>query len=370
MSTATLQIRQQDFGSQVDAFLATAHHWIAVIPNLATAVAAVGDNDARVPVSINSSESQDTWVCSPHTTYARYAIEELDRLRHPLLAAPLRCLCRALGRYLWRARLDDAVGINNWLLSTNLYPGLQPRVLARWIEEALDRWPRHAVWFRSLNPRYTGDWLQALQAAGFTLIPSRQVYLYDAVDATAKRPQNLHRDLQLLRSTPLTGSDAAHWSTHDYERAAELYARLYLEKYSQLNPAYSAQFLSTWQRAGLLQMTGYRDAQGMLQAVIGVFVVGHTITAPIVGYETGLPQRDGLYRLLMATVYELAARYGYRINLSAGAAQFKRLRGGVGTLEYSAVYTRHLPAQRQRAIQVLAALAKGIGAPIMTRFEL
>jgi hypothetical protein len=72
----------------------------------------------------------------------------------------------------------------------------------------------------------------------------------------------------------------------------------------------------------------------------------------------------------MVTVYDLAARSGYRINLSAGAAEFKRLRGGVGTMEYSAVCARHLPGNRRRAIGLLATLATRIGEPVMRRFEL
>jgi hypothetical protein len=72
----------------------------------------------------------------------------------------------------------------------------------------------------------------------------------------------------------------------------------------------------------------------------------------------------------MATVYETAARSACRINLSAGAAEFKRLRGGVGTIEYSAVCARHLPRYRQRAIGVLASLARTLGEPIMKRFQL
>lgn len=370
MTVAALQLRHREFHTHVHAYLDVAASSVASVTNLSTTVDSVGAGEDRMPVSINSSESNNTWVCSPHTAYSRYSIEELERFGHAWLTKPLSWLCKGLGGYLWRARLDDAVGINNWLLSTNLYPELKPSVLSAWIDEARARWPGHAIWFRSLNPRYNSEWLNALQAAGFTMIPSRQVYLYDRIDGEAKRPKNLRRDLDLLRDTSLIPSDAADWSPVDFARAEELYGLLYLKKYSQLNPAYSARFLASWHKAGLLELTGYRDEQGTLQAVVGVFVTGRTITAPIVGYDTAQPQRAGLYRLLMATVYDLAARSGYRINLSAGAAGFKRLRGGVGTMEYSAVCARHLPHNRQRAINLLAKLATGIGEPMMKRFEL
>jgi len=357
-----------EFATRVDAFINTSAVASQCVSNLATQVGFVGHSDWRVPVSINQSEPNNTWVCSPHTTYARYAIEELERFGHPVLMKPLSVVCRALGGYLWRARLDDAVAINNWLISTNLYPNLDPQVLQRWTDETVGRWPSHAVWFRSLNTRYTPDWLAALNELGFTLIPSRQVYLYDRIET--RGPRNLVRDLALLGRSGFTASSAQDWSPVDYQRAAELYALLYLEKYSRLNPDYSAEFLRVWYNAGLLVLSGYRDGAGVLQAVVGTFELGDTITAPIVGYNTALPQRLGLYRLLMATVYNRAARSHRRINLSAGAAQFKRLRGGVGTMEYSAVFARHLPRGRRRALAVLSTLTSRIGEPIMRRFEL
>jgi hypothetical protein len=76
-----------------------------------------------------------------------------------------------------------------------------------------------------------------------------------------------------------------------------------------------------------------------------------------------------LYRLLMAAVFELAAASGQRINLSAGAAQFKRLRGGIASIEYSAVYARHLPRYRQCAIRLLSRLATTLGEPLMRHFQ-
>jgi hypothetical protein len=357
-----------EYAAKVTAYLQTVA--VSGIPNLATTVAWVGEGDERAPVSVNASETQDTWVCSPHTAYVRYAVEELRRFGHPLLTGPLTALCGALGRYLRRAKVDHAVAINNWLLSTNLYPRLDAPLLGRWHREALDRWPDHAIWFRSLNTRYAAPWIDALTQAGFMLIPSRQVYLYDRIDRHAAHPANLRRDLQLLAAPPLVRSDAADWSPADFARAAQLYAFLYLEKYSPLNPAYSAGFLQSWQRAGLFELHGYRDAAGELQAIIGLFVLGGTVTAPIVGYDTHLPQRLGLYRLLMASVYDRAAELNCRINLSAGAAGFKRLRGGVGAIEFSAVYARHLPRHRRRALNLLAGVTRHIGEPIMRRFEL
>jgi hypothetical protein len=340
------------------------------VRNLRTTVVSLGEGDAVIPATVNQSEADNTWVCSPHTTYVRYAVEELRRFGHPWISRPLQAVCEVLGHYLWRSRIDDAVAINNWLLSTNLYPALDTRVLRGWLDEATDRWPGHAIWFRSLNNRYTADWLEAVVNSGGDLIPSRQVYLYDRIERDARRPRDLARDFALLEGTDLQPSPASEWTPRDFDRAAALYGMLYLEKYSRLNPEYTSEFLRDWHAAGLLRLGGFRDHTKELQAVLGTFEMNDNITAPIVGYNITLPQDLGLYRLLMASVYQRAAHTGARINLSAGAADFKRSRGGIAAMEYSAVFSRHLPTRRRRALRILGTLTRRIGEPIMKRFEL
>jgi hypothetical protein len=362
-------ISSDTFSTKADAYLSLAPPRAAV-RNLRTTVVSLGEGGSRIPATVNHSESDNTWVCSPHTTYVRYAVEELRRFGHPWISRPLQALCGALGQYFWRAHIDDAVAVNNWLLSTNLYPALDTHALRGWLAEATDRWPRHAIWFRSLNNRYTADWLKAVVDAGGELIPSRQVYLYDRIERDARRPRDLARDFALLDGTALQPSAAAEWTTRDFDRAAALYGMLYLEKYSRLNPQYTSEFLRSWHAAGLLTLGGFRDDSHELQAVLGTFEMNDTITAPIVGYNTALPQELGLYRLLMASVYRRAASSGARINLSAGAADFKRSRGGIAAMEYSAVFARHLPTPRRRALRILGALTRRIGEPIMKRFEL
>src|SRR5258708_4294909 len=74
--------------------------------------------------------------------------------------------------------------------------------------------------------------------------------------------------------------------------------------------------------------------------------------------------------LLMRLVFEFARKNGYRVNLSSGAATFKRLRGGKPVVEYSVIYDRHLPLVRRMAVSALAALVNGVGVPLMQRLQL
>lgn len=339
------------------------------IGNLVTHNHLLQQGELSLPCTVNDGERNNAWVCSPATTYGSYVIEEIERCLPAPLAWPLAALCRGYRRVLQAAAIDRVVTLNNWMLSTNLYPALtQPAALQGLLQQARQRWPQHALWFRSLNLRHNRAWIEALRAQGFHLLPSRQVYLFH--DVGQAHHANLQRDLKLLHTTALTQVPSAAFTAQDLARAEVLYGYLYLDKYSRLNPHYTAAFLQRWHAAGLLELHGWRDAAGQLQAVLGTFRQGRTITAPIVGYNTALPQTLGLYRLLMAQVFHIARRDGLDINLSAGAAHFKRLRGGHAEIEYSAVLDHHLPASRRAALRSLRALTTHIGVPLMKRFEL
>jgi hypothetical protein len=63
----------------------------------------------------------------------------------------------------------------------------------------------------------------------------------------------------------------------------------------------------------------------------------------MLGYEQSLPLQLGLYRLLMALVMKTAFERDLILNLGAGSAKFKKMRGGQPVMEWHAFYTKHLP---------------------------
>ena len=341
----------------------------AFVTNCDATVRFLPDNRSPPVTLVTDYRPGQAWVCSPCSAYGDYAIEELERFSRARVLRPLHWLCSGMNRWLRAAEFDRAATINNWLLSTNLYPSMGAERLIEWRDASIAEHPDHAVWLRSLNGRYNASWLDAAVAAGFELIPSRQVYLIDDARAAAARHHNARVDLKLLARTHLTRSHTG-FNSRDYERMAQLYAMLYLDKYSRLNPQYTAAFLAAWHRAGLLALEAFRNDDGMICAIVGTFALESTITAPIVGYDTRAPQSAALYRLLMASVMESAMATRARINFSAGAAKFKRLRGATAELEYSAVYARHLSRRRQRAVSAVRSLAAHVGVPFMQKFEL
>jgi hypothetical protein len=264
------------FSAQTQAF-AKLHAGVVTrgfVANIDAHVETIDAGSLTLPVTVNDATQENAWVCSPLTTYSRYALEETRRVVPGVLATPL---CGVIGmgdRWLRGADLDRAVSVNNWLISTNLYPAAVGIDFDALGATCRLRWPRHAIWFRSLNFAQHADWLHALAAVGFDLIPTRQVYLFRDMQRSATKHQNLRRDLKLLRTTQLTRVRHDEFNDADFAQSEALYAQLYIDKYSRLNPRYTASFLQAWHHAGLLEFAGFRDGTGVLRAVVGMFGAG------------------------------------------------------------------------------------------------
>lgn len=369
MSAATLHAMPLHAQAQAFAALHVGQDTRPLVRNIEAEVQMLQVGDLQLPVTI-ASAPQNAWVVSPLTTYGHYAAEESERMAPPWTRPALRALTGWATRRMQATGMERAVSVNNWLVSTNTYPDLDAGVTEALRDQCVARWPGQGIWLRSLNRVQHGPWLQALAASGFTLIPSRQVYLYDELRSSHNHSRDMRRDLKLMGKTSLQATGHAAFLPEDFARAEQLYAQLYLEKYSTLNPVYTAAFLQAWHQAGLLRMSGWRDADGVLQGVVGIFCQNGVSTAPIVGYNTGLPQSLGLYRLLMAQVFQHSIDNNTFLNLSAGASNFKRLRGGMPAIEFSAVYARHLNAAARRMHWQLSAATTGIGVPLMKWMKL
>lgn len=342
----------------------------SLVGNVQTKTRLLRVENELLPVTWNTDNYADSWVCSPFNAAITYPLEELRVIRSRILRGGLSGLIHCLAPFLKWGRINHVVCINNWLLSTNLYPDLPDDAWAAVTDLLQQDSPRSAILLRSLNHRTNGPLIQELQRLGYLLAPSRQVYFYDG-----RNPDYLHRhntqiDLKLLDRDDLTPVTHEEFSEVDDARVRELYEMLYLQKYSSHNPQFMDRLIAIWRKTGLLKLFGLRNSHGRLDAVVGTFALNGVVTAPLVGYDTTLPQSLGLYRRLMAYVLRMTARDKLLLNLSAGAAGFKRLRGGQPEIEYSAVFCQHLPWRGRVVWRTLASLLKHVGARLLQRYEL
>ncbi|WP_338555377.1 GNAT family N-acetyltransferase [Paenibacillus sp. KS-LC4] len=340
------------------------------IRNVRTELRLLQAGQAWLPMTVNEQEYDNSYVCSPYGTYVKYAEEELYLLENRLLRFLCGSLLKGLAPLLRLAKIDRNVHVNNWLLSTNLYTELSGEELAGVTQTLTASYPEHAIIYRSLNKRTNGELMKQLLRQGYVLVPSRQVYFFNGAAALYLKKKNTKWDRKLLAQSNYHIVTHAELGEPDYERIAQLYELLYIGKYSELNPKFTAEYIRHCHQKGLLEMTGLRDEQGILQGVVGYFIHGEVMSVPLVGYNTALAQRNGLYRMLMHLAMQTAADRRQLLHLSSGAAEFKRIRGAEAEMEYSAVYIVHLSAARRAVWSGLSKLLLTVGVPLMRRYKL
>ena len=334
-------------------------------------------NGYGFPVSVVDTYIPDnSYVVSIYNTYISYGLQELAFITLPrALKFFLSKIMLGFGFLLNKNQIDKVVYINNWFLSTNLYPlDWQPEQCADLIKLLTQRFKNHAICFRSLNCAYYAKIIREFTQAGCFMLGSRQVYLFDGRRGTETEFLNCKdtkRDIRFVQKGSNTLSDIAPVAPDAvFDNIESLYNALYLDKYSTLNPQFSADWLNHSQQAGLVKLKTLHNINHETIGVIGIFEQHQVMTVPIVGYDTALPQKMGLYRQLMHHSMLYATTSKQWLNLSAGASDFKRFRGGKGEIEYSAVYIKHLPIWRKINWYLLSSVIYCVAVPIMKKFKL
>ena len=343
----------------------------ALITNVQTEVRCISVDDRWFfPVTINNTEWKNSYVVAPYNAYVTYAEEELKReISNKLAVIALLPLIRALGPLLKLAAINKVVHINNFIFSTNPYPAWHGEGMDAISTFIVSQYPKHMVVFRSLNEQQNSGILAASTSCGFRNIVSRQIYMYEPDRRKWQRHNNNYQDTRKLKQLGLRHLNHSEMGAYLPE-ALRLYNLLYLEKYSVHNPQFTLAFFRECHENHLLHFQGYIDGQGTLLAFSGLFIYGGTITSPLVGYDTAAPLNDGLYIHAIRSIFEHMFESGLILNLSSGAAKFKRLRGGKPCIEYSALYYSHLGLTTRAVNKLLEFVSNRIGKPLLEKYEL
>jgi hypothetical protein len=347
-----------------------ARYWRAFVERGPRALAANFDGEAGVvrsggrslPLVIGSVRRGLAYPCSLYTHYAAYPRGELHLVRPRALATAARAGLGMLGGLLRLARVDRVAQWSGGLLSTDLHPADLADVAPKVTALLLRRFPDHAPLVRCVNGFLDPALPGRLERAGYRLVVSRLIYFFDGRRADFLDRSVLKRDLRALERlpghVPLGGDELTE---ADAPRVAELYRKLYLEKHSALNPAYTEEFVRRAIAEKWLDFRGLRHVSGRIDAVYGSFSAAGIFTVPFIGHDTDLGPKSGLYRMLVALLLREAAKRSWSVNYSSAAGEFKRLRGAEPAIEYHAIHTGHLPAARRAAYRALQLLANGPG---------
>ncbi len=330
------------------------HKYIRNVHN--TQLMAVKVGETIIPITVTDFHSQNTYTVSPYSHYVSYgAFEEVKHLNNKFAEIVVKLVMSPVSWYFRYAELDKVVFVNNYLLSTNLYPAVNSEQLSV-ISEAFIQWfPDRAIVFRSVDQKKNPHVYQTLEGLGYDLVLSRQVWYMDPVAALKTR--QCKEDVRVLKKAGygvVSGKDLTDAELH---RAVELYNLLYLQKYSYYNPQFTFEFLKLAREQDILHIYGLKK-DGQLNAIMGFFVRNGTMTQPLFGYDTSLPLEEGLYRLLTLVTLQEGVKRGLLVHASGGVGKFKKVRGGESVTEYNAVYTQHLPRRRQLPWKLIQAVSK------------
>ena len=333
-------------------------------------VVGAGAEAVALPVTVSQPDPALAYPASPVQHYLAYAAEEAPKISRAAGWAARATLVPAAAALRLTA-FDRCVFVNNWLLSTNLWPALDEAHVAAAAEALRRAFPGRAIVFKTVDRASAPALHATCQALGARLVPSRQTWTLDPHDVGLGRLKNVRRDARRLAETPYRIRRGETLNDAEVARVGALYRMLYLDKYVGLNPDLSDRFLAHAARDGLLAVRAF-ERDGRIDAALGYFVRDGVMTQPVFGYDTALPRELGLYRLLAAQVLaEARAQPGLRLlNRSAGAGRFKALRGATPGTEVHAVFDAHLPARQRAVWEALRRLCVGAVFPAMRRLEL
>jgi hypothetical protein len=334
-------------------------------------VLVAGDLVLPLVLSTPAPAVKNSYVCSPTTHYIDYAKREVEIELHGqpfarALVPPMLDLLRPL--LLW-SKFEQVVYVNNWLLSTNLYPPM-PHDLMQALRDLLARsFPERAIVFRSVNDQLNAALLEQLQSLHFRKVFSRQVYILDPRDPSYQQKKSYQKDRSLARRSAYRWEDASQIQPEDIPRIKALYDDLYLEKYSFYNPQFNRHFFAEALRERWLTFLVLKQ-QGRIDGVLGFVERDGVMTTPLIGYDRSVDAAAGLYRLISLRLVEEAAARGLILHQSSGAAAFKRHRGSSASMEYNLIYDRHLAPRYRLPWQLLEALSRTVITPMMRRYGL
>lgn len=327
-------------------------------------------DDLFLPITVNEKEYKNSYVCSMYS-FLLYAEEEMRRHRTHWLRFFLSPFFWMLKGWFRFSQINKLAIVNNFFLSTNLYPNLPSTEVDRIFSFLKKTFPDHVLLFRSLNSYSEKDLSQTLQKLGFHLITSRSIYffdpkLYDSIGS--KKRWIIQKDQKLFEQEGIEKLSHEDFHLKDAPEIKRLYDLLYLEKYSRFNPDFTVRFFEEAIGNKTFTLSGFRH-HGHLVAVIGFFKTKNVMATPIVGYDPTLLDKLGLYRMLTAEMIKQSLSTQTLFHMSAGVGHFKRQRGAFQEIESMAVFYRHLPLYRRLIWKSLGCLLNKIGAPILRKYK-
>jgi len=324
-------------------------------------------------VVANPNVKRNTYLCSPTSQYIDLAQEEIDmeiddKVFMKRFAKPILKVIRAIANF---CTFEKVVFINNWILSTNLYPKINLDFLNKELTDFLAKqFPKHTLIFRSINQITDKEIYQKLKSLNFSDVLSRQVFLMNPKDEKYKKKRMFKSDQKLWKKNKQYFWELSEQMTEEeVTQVSKYYNDLYLNKYSNLNPHYLPKYMQMMLDSNLMEFHLLKDNDTKkVEGVTAFLKRNNILTTPLIGYNREIPLKVGLYRFLNYRLMEEAIEKKLCLNMSSGAGNFKQMRGGEACIEYNMVYYKHLGWRRRFPWQLLKMLSDKYAIPTLQKY--
>jgi len=319
----------------------------AFIQNAKTKLCVLALDDLIIPLTVNESEYNNCYLLSSY-----FIVHQLkDKFQNSsfLLKLLLKPLIALLSKILKLFKINKVVIINNWLMTTNLYPDLTDSQIKSITHCLKKKFPDHYYMFRSVNTYKNATTYNALNLEKFRLIPCRNVFLYDPSkenQLTQHQLRKQKKDTNKLKNKKYEVELAHSLSDAEITHLLHLYQNIYMDKYTKYSPLYTEKYLKNAVENGSIQLKLLKK-EGKIYGVTGFLQKNGYILVPFFGYDTSVPQEEGLYRMLSSVIIDEINRVKLISHQGSGAGQFKKWRGFFEHLEYVAIFDHHLPLFRR-----------------------
>ncbi|MCC5833041.1 MAG: hypothetical protein JJU12_08385 [Chlamydiales bacterium] len=317
------------------------------IANAKTSLYILTIDEQIIPISVNEAEYENSYLLSSYFVAANfkekaYRATGLARV----WSKPLSGLFSQLLKWM---KVNKVVIINNWLMTTNIYPELSEEQIKALTAFLKEHFPDHYLMFRSINNYKSSSVFDSLNLENYRMISSRNIYLYDPkrkAELSSSTLRKQRKDMHKIAKSNYRIETVQTLSKDEIERILDLYQNVYVSRYTKYSPIYTEKYLRYALENKILNLKLLKK-ENRIYGVTGFLKKNGFLLTPFFGYDTSLPHEEGLYRMLSGIIMQEIEKEELVSHQGSGAADFKKWRGCIEEKEYVAIYDHHLPFFRR-----------------------
>lgn len=338
----------------------------AYIQNVSTKLFLLQVDSHIIPLTVNEKEYDNSYVASNY--YFIQMLQEMAEKKNPRLYSIQKPLIQTLGHLFKGMKINKMLIVNNWLLSSTIYPDFTDNQISEITHFLISKFPGHLLIFRSLDEKSCTPLIASLRNLRYRMIMSRYVYMYDSdkkSEFSSKINYRHRRDRRLVQSQGFEVVSDRMMNLKEIDRLLQLYQGIYIDKHTSYSPSYTNKFLDRAIQNSFLKMYSLKK-DGEVAGVVGVFQRKNGMTAPFLGYDIR-KNVNQLYGMLTQIAIDEAEQQQVVLNDGSGAGIAKLYRGMNAVPEFIAVYDQHLPFYRRLFWSLSEKVVEHITYPLLKR---